>query len=474
MKRNRQVVKTFVNGLDIEDRLSPRDAFYGGRTNATKLYHKVDENQQILYNDFTSLYPSTQKLCRYPVGAPRIITQNFGPIGEYFGLIKCKVLPPRKLYHPVLPYRFDGKLVFPLCKKCTDTVHRGKCNCTINERCITGTWCTAEVQKAVEKGYVVKQIYEVYPWDETTQYDSKSQSGGLFARYVNTFLKFKQESSGWPSWCQSEQDRDQYVRDYFNHEGIQLDPEFIKENKGLRALAKLCLNSFWGKFGKRTNMSKHILITEASEFYRILTNPSRRLIDWHIMNESYVLLEWQHAATFLPEHKTTNIFIAAFTTTYARLKLYNVLDSLGERVLYFGTDSVIYIAEPNKYCPPLGDYLGDLTDELKGNHIVEFVSCGPKHYGYLTSDGSVCCKVKGFRLDYATAAKVNFNTMCDQLFLWYFDLGKQNIRVTNQQKICRNKFTAKIYNRVEDKRYRVVYSKRTLQADFSTLPFGYH
>lgn len=33
----------------------------------------------------------------------------------------------------------------------------------------------------------------------------------------------------------------------------------------------------------------------------------------------------------------TNIFIAVFTTTYARLKLYSALDLLQEQILYFDT-----------------------------------------------------------------------------------------------------------------------------------------
>ena len=37
----------------------------------------------------------------------------------------------------------------------------------------------------------------------------------------------------------------------------------------------------------------------------------------------------------------TNIFIAAFTTCHARLKLYESLDILQEQVLYYGTDSVV-------------------------------------------------------------------------------------------------------------------------------------
>jgi hypothetical protein len=45
-----------------------------------------------------------------------------------------------------------------------------------------------------------------------------------------------------------ENDRWNYIRDYHEKEGILLDYNNIK-NPGLRALAKLMLNSFWGKFG---------------------------------------------------------------------------------------------------------------------------------------------------------------------------------------------------------------------------------
>ena len=42
----------------------------------------------------------------------------------------------------------------------------------------------------------------------------------------------------------------------------------------------------------------------------------------------------------------TNVFIAIFTTANARLKLFEALETLQERVLYYDTDSVIY-----KWCP---------------------------------------------------------------------------------------------------------------------------
>ena len=54
----------------------------------------------------------------------------------------------------------------------------------------------------------------------------------------------------------------------------------------------------------------------------------------------------------------TNVFIAAFTTSHTRLKLYSALDSLKERMLYYDTDSVIYWCKPGQEKLPLygGEY----------------------------------------------------------------------------------------------------------------------
>ena len=121
--------------------------------------------------------------------------------------------------------------------------------CSDEDRAMTGTWCTPELQTAVPLGYRVLKIYEVYHWKETTQYKPETKEGGVFAFYINTFLKFKQEASDPPDWVKTPDDIQEYIDWYFEKEGVSLDGEKIKKNPGLRALAKLCLNSFWGKFG---------------------------------------------------------------------------------------------------------------------------------------------------------------------------------------------------------------------------------
>ena len=64
-------------------------------------------------------------------------------------------------------------------------------------------------------------------------------NGGLFAHYVDTWLKVKTEASGWPAGCDTPTQRLAYVAAFEQTEGIQLDPAKIMKNSGLHSLAKL-------------------------------------------------------------------------------------------------------------------------------------------------------------------------------------------------------------------------------------------
>ena len=73
----------------------------------------------------------------------------------------------------------------------------------------------------------------------------------------------------------------------------------------------------------------------------------------------------------------TNVIIASYVTTHARLELYSYLEQLKDRALYCDTDSVIYRHIVGEYNPPLSEFVGGMTDELGGSHITEYVSNGP-------------------------------------------------------------------------------------------------
>ena len=141
------------------------------------------------------------------------------------------------------------------------------------------------------------------------------------------------------------------------------------------------------------------VIQSPHQFYAILNDPSYPIGAIQICSEDVMEIVTTQAKEEAEKSLKTNVFIAIFTTAHARLKLYEVLETLQERVLYYDTDSVIYKWRPGQAEIPLGVFLGELTDEVEGNPILEFASGGAKNYGYLTRGGKVECRVRGFSLN---------------------------------------------------------------------------
>jgi hypothetical protein len=100
---------------------------------------------------------------------------------------------------------------------------------TVAERALIGTWVMDEVRLAVQKAYEVTEIFEVYEY-KLTQFDRETGDGGLFVHYINTFLKLKAETSGYPSWVRNSVDEDGYVQTFFANERIMLDKDAIQLN----------------------------------------------------------------------------------------------------------------------------------------------------------------------------------------------------------------------------------------------------
>ncbi|XP_057656822.1 uncharacterized protein LOC130894202 [Diorhabda carinulata] len=428
MSENSEISKyTEKHPLFSQTPLEPRDAFYGGRTDATKLYYSYKEGEKINYRDICSLYPYINKYGKYPIGHPEVY------VGEACyaldlkttnGLIKCKVLPPTNLYHPVLPYKTNNKLIFPLCRTCCENMLKEECSHAGEERAITGTWVMDEVTKALEKGYKILDIYEIWEY-ETVQYDPSTKSGGLFADYISKFLKIKQQASGWPPECKTDEDKKMYIKEYFDREEVELNPDEIEYNSGRRQVGKSIITSFWGKLGQLENQSKCSIVNDPAELLDILSQPYKEVNHIFPVNENTLIVNWSfkdEAYTSLP---TVNVVLAAFTTAHARLKLYSYLEKLGDRVIYHDTDSAIYVSRPgDTYEVPIGSYLGEMTDELaeygEGSYITDFVSGGPKLYVYRVystdKDKTIdIIKVKGITLNYSTHKQVNFDKLKDMV-----------------------------------------------------------
>ena len=174
------------------------------------------------------------------------------------------------------------------------------------------------------------------------------------------------------------------------------------------------------------------------------------------------------------------VVIAAYTTAQARLKLYSYLQHLNTRDLYADTDSIVFSVKTGEWEPPLGDFLGDLTDEVPSNSITHFVTGGPKNYAYKLGkpdkDGSMTCwKVRGITLNYKNALDINFETVkdmvlhkCDQPF----EEKKRTITVVDEHKTRRDAKGTKVTTKTEEKDYRIVFDQRIIRNNYSSEPYG--
>ncbi|XP_054291039.1 uncharacterized protein LOC129005984 [Macrosteles quadrilineatus] len=354
---------------------------------------------------------------------------------------------------------------------CGEIMYQGDCFHESEDRALVGTWTMDEIRKAVEKGYIIQDIYELWEYEVATY-----EKGGLFTEFIDKFLKLKQEASGYPGWCKTEEDKKQYIAKFLEREGIEMTKEHIVKNGGLRSVAKLMLNSFWGKFGQRENMMKTSIIRDAKEFFRLLTNPEGKLKYFQAINQDVVLVNWQNIEEASESLRTVNVVMAAFTTAHARLKLYEHLDALGDQVLYWDTDSIIYYYHEGLYRVPTGDYLGEMTDELveygPGSYITEFVSGGPKTYAYLVWSTNQqkfipVCKIKGLTLNIKTSKILNFGKLKEMVLS-----EASKIVEIDEHRIRRTKYRD-IVTTDEVKQFKVTGPKRKYEGDHDTLPYGY-
>ena len=420
------------------DPLDPRDSLYGGRTETfvlgfersdhvpVELVNDANVYPKLQYVDFTSLYPSVQKQEVFPLGHPQVITEGFDlTLQSYFGVAKVKVLPPKDILFPVLPSRHSGKLIFALCRSCAEKGSAAsvpdpclmRCECPDDQRALTGTWATPEVMLAVEMGYEILEVFEVYHYQSSTANTTDPFTGkpvNLFGEYVDLMLKIKTEASGYPPGCSSEEDKRAFVADFRAAEGVELDPSQITPNPSKRSLAKLLLNSVWGKLSQKSMKRRSRIINgqNPSDLFKILTDPNVKVADFNIVDEDTLLLEYSPLKVSLHSGPTDSVVLASFVTTYGRMRLYKLLKMAGRRALYADTDSLIYIAHTAQEEFELGDFLGDLTSEIPpGSCITSFVATGPKSYAYLLSNGDSVLKYKGFTLSVEAGECMNMEAM---------------------------------------------------------------
>uniref|UniRef100_A0A914MVR5 DNA-directed DNA polymerase n=2 Tax=Meloidogyne TaxID=189290 RepID=A0A914MVR5_MELIC len=324
--------------IDCVRPMDPReDCLRGGRTEPFKLHHMCVEDEEILYIDIVSLYPYVMKARSFPIGHPNVLTRDTlllppnNPLpwtspehNIYKGLLLVRVQPPNFMngnLPPVLPYRtHDGRLTFPLCAKCADNRQQRPCTHGERERSWLTGYTHVELNYALERGYKVVDIYEVWNYEKWDP--------NLFRSYVNTFIGLKQQASGWPDGCASEMDRADYLAEFERVEGIFLDPEKIETNPGLRMIAKLLANSLWGKLAQRVCGTEVRYAKTPAEFHQLLEDSTIDMLDFDHVSEHLDRCVVRKKPEFAKAPNTNCLPVAAFVTSYARLHLYEYIEQV--------------------------------------------------------------------------------------------------------------------------------------------------
>lgn len=103
----------------------------------------------------------------------------------------------------------------------------------------------------------------------------------------------KVEASGYPDWVKTDLDKDKYVADYFENEGIILEKKNISTNPGFRTLSKALLNYLYGKCGGRGNKLKKLIATKREQVVNLFSNECVEVHSMFDMSDDAVMFTYK-------------------------------------------------------------------------------------------------------------------------------------------------------------------------------------
>jgi hypothetical protein len=298
------------------------------------------------------------------------------------GFVDATVSIPRDVAVPPLPYRFEGKLLFPTGE-------------------FRGTWDVDELALVLECGGSVEQIHSEIWFEAST----------ILANYVRALYTFRDKSA--PGYTE-----------------------------GRAALAKILLNSLYGKFGSNPDRES------------LWINPDEDEISDHDlrdMSDVYKSLFLEKVFVY-PDYTIPQI--AAHITALARANLWRYLRAVKGRLYYCDTDSII------------SEHHFPWSNELGGMKLEKTARSGyfaaPKLYRFGDTNSDEMLKAKGFG---GFGAKMDGAKWRDVVSGGIFSTGRmQKLKGWSKEGGSPHVFQL-------DKRRRAVYDKRYVFPDGTTRPW---
>ena len=393
-----------------------RKALRGGRTDVRRLTYTLSpedilQGKKIVYVDVVSLYPSVQVKYQYPVGVPevRIYDRDFYPCNmhrnpdhgnsvvlrcscsfedkfqnrdkkmfihdysntdpptwqeiclddDFFGLVCVSLTPPTNLYIPVLVTYDDDAL---------------KCSADLTP-IVEQVFTTVELKRALEKGYQLDRLH---------RFDKYHKAPGLWNPFIKELFIDKlsnelSENDGvveYPTPDQQDALISAYEEKFQMGEAVKnsLKRNVENPNSGWQCnpvkkqVAKIMLNSGWGKHCQRLNLPRTQIVNHKDT--AAYTNLIQRFEAGYTRFTNITHMKYGTAFEKMERstsyHNIHDSYIPAglFVPSYGRMVLYEQMEKLQERVLYHDTDSLIYIYDPaESYNVQTSDIWGDWKEE---------------------------------------------------------------------------------------------------------------
>jgi hypothetical protein len=440
-------------------RLDVRGCYSGGRVEPGALYYKCKPDEVLRSWDAVSLYPSVMTAqYEYPIGPPTVLRSHKGGdveasfnecvseqnIDKFFGLVRCKMISDRtRLHHPLIVRHNVGtpneKLTSSACPKCAARVAlkvcshddalscadceelgeetckhvrccsecqflhlRAPCEHTDDERAFWVECTTEEIKCALREGDTLLKITEVHHFE---------RRGNATSDFVYYWYRVKLAASGLPSKITSIEDtraREAAIVAYLARLDADTEKKFSKKcdlradefcfNAGLRQVAKIMLNSFYGKFGTRPDKQGQAYVSTREQFDKLVQEHNHKMELSFIIRDAddpVSVMSFKNYYNNISITESTSVYVAIFVCAYGRLKLYNeALKPAGDKALYWDTDSCLRITKRSDLVPECDGFLGDWEHEPEKDSV-EFASLGPKTYALALENGGCMSKCKG-------------------------------------------------------------------------------
>ena len=384
-------LSTYYNWAPLE-RLIPRKCFRGAYVDTYLLkWSKIANLSDKCYHlDVNGLYGFISMKNEFMIGKYEVLmghnltrltisSNNFFVDGELvMGAAQVSIIPPQNLKFPFLMYRAqNGQTFNTLCKLCCENF-KTKCTHTDQQRTLIGCYMLSELSYALQLNYVLVHIFECHVY---------KQKAPILTNFVKILTSFKTRHSNlfqtkplsWSieSYCE-------YLSNKMELDGaLKITPENASNNSSKRLFYKLAQNSFFGKFGQKSNPKQTLFITDQSQIDTLISG-NENIHDIFLVNENLCIAEVEKNLKLLAPNRSGNCYIASQITAFSREFIHRAILSVDaipqSKIILVDCDSLMFTL-PETTVPPfmVSDAVGDFKNETDGK-ILSFFSLGPKNY----------------------------------------------------------------------------------------------